>query len=161
MSQLRLRPRFVTTTHIDPNEVLERLQAALQDSSGPVTGQVFTSSVVLRITPEAVHFWSPRLELSVDPHLGGGSVVHGLFGPRPSIWSFFMALYAATAFLGSMGVIYGWSDWSLGGTGHALWAGPAALVSAGVIYVAGRLGRRLGMDQMRLLKRFMEDALAD
>lgn len=72
-----------------------------------------------------------------------------------------MALYAATAFLGSMGVIYGWSVLSLGGTGHALWAGPAALVIAGVIYMAGRLGRHLGMDQMRLLKRFTDDALAD
>lgn len=160
MSTLRLRPRFESDTSVEPNAVLQRLHDALHAGTGIVTGTTFTSCVVLRIDPSATHFWSPRLEISVDPRLEGGSTVRGLFGPRPAIWSLFVALYAATGFLATMGVIYGWSDLSLGGSGAALWAGPAGIGVAGVIYVAGRIGRRLGMEQMHVLKQFLDTALA-
>lgn len=144
---------------VEPNDVLRRLDGVLQDSSAAVTGKIFASSAVLTVPPDASHFWSPQLHVSVDPHFPSGAVVHGLFGPRPTIWSLFVALYVGLGFAGSMGVIYGWADWTLGGSGMALWSGPAALAAAGLVYVVARTGRRLGIPQMRELRDVLEAAL--
>lgn len=147
------------TVAVEPNDVLRRLERVLRDPSASVTGKIFASSAVLTVPPNALHFWSPQLNVSVDPHLPSGSVVHGLFGPRPTIWSLFVALYVGIGFAGSMGVIYGWAEWTLGGSGAALWSGPAALIAAALVYAAGQMGRRLGMEQMHQLKQLLTDTL--
>lgn len=159
MSDLRLRPRFRMHTPRDPAEVLARLGHATSRPDGPVSGTVFTSSVVLTVAPSAQHVWSPRLELSVDAAPGGGTELHGLFGPAPTIWSLFVALYAAAGFLGTMGMVYGWSEWTLGGSGAAMWAGPGAVLVSGLVYAAGRLGRHFGRDQMVLLRTVVDESL--
>ena len=58
-----------------------------------------------------------------------------------------------------MGVIFGYSKMTLGEPGTALWAGPAALAATFLVYVVGRVGRRLGMAQMNELKSFLEGTL--
>ncbi len=169
MTDVRLRPRFEFVTPVEPNDVLRRLQRVLGGGTGTrqapggactATGRVFASSAVLKIPSDQVHFWSPQLEISVDPHLPEGSVVRGLFGPRPAIWSLFVALYVGIAFAGGMGVIYGYAQWSLGAAGHALWSGPAALAASLLVYLVARHGRQLGMQQMRQLRAALDEALA-
>jgi hypothetical protein len=159
MAELNLRPRFRLLSPVEPNDVLRRLANALAVPEAEVDGKVFESSAVLKIHPHDSHFWSPQLQLSIDPHLPSGSVVHGLFGPRPTIWGLFVALYTAIGFSASMGVIYGYSSMTLGESGAALWAGPVGLVLAFLVYIVGRAGRRLGMKQMNELKTFLETAL--
>jgi hypothetical protein len=156
---LNLRPRFETVTAVEPNDVLRRLDVALGRDDAPVAGRVYSTSAVLKPRPEAVVFWSPQLQVSVDPHLPGGSVVRGQFGPRPAIWSLFVALYAAIGFLATMGMIFGYSQMTLGGSGKALWSGPVGLLLAVIVHIVARTGRRLGMAQMRELKGFLDDAL--
>lgn len=114
---------------------------------------------MLKVRPEEMVFWSPQLQISIDPHLKGGSMVRGLFGPRPAVWGLFIALYAAIGFSTVMGVIFGYSQWTLGQPAMALWAGPVGIVAAVVVYIVGRTGRRLGMQQMRELKAFLDETL--
>lgn len=147
-------------TNVEPNDVLRRIESALAAADAPVSGRVFESSVVLKMHPADTRFWSPQLQLSIDPHLPSGSVVHGLFGPRPTIWGLFVALYTAIGFSAVMGVIFGYSKLTLGESGSALWSGPMGIVAAVTVYVIGRIGRRLGMDQMGELKSFLEGTLA-
>lgn len=159
MTDLRLRPRFEFVVAIEPNDALRRLDTILKDPSSRVSGTVFTSSAVLKVPPDEVHFWSPQLQVSIDPHLPSGAVIRGLFGPQPTIWSLFVALYVAIGFLGSMGVVYGYADWTLGGSGMALWCGPIAAVAALMVYISARTGRRLGVPQMHLLRNALDKAL--
>ncbi len=156
---VNLRPRFETITPVEPNDVLRFLNAALSLEDAPVSGRVYTTSAVLKPHAENVQFWSPQLQVSVDPHLPGGSVVRGQFGPRPAIWSLFVALYAAIGFLATMGMIFGYSQLTLGGSGAALWSGPVGLVLAAIVHIVARTGRRLGMTQMRQLKQFLDEVL--
>ena len=158
MAPLELRPTFQTVTGVEPNDVLRLLEAALTEGDENVVGRIYTSSAVLKVRPEHEQFWSPQLQISVDPHLPGGSVVRGRFGPRPAIWSMFVAIYAAIGFLTMMGVIYGYSQLTLGGSGVYLWSGPIGIALALVVYLVARTGRSLGMSQMRQLKKFFEDA---
>jgi len=155
MQDIRLRPRFRRELACTPDTFSAALKRALTEHSGSVVGNVYKAACVLKISAEEAHFWSPQLHLSIENETPG-TVLHGLFGPRPSIWSIFVALYAALLFLGSMGMIFGFSQWTLGGSGMLMWTGPAALVLAGVIYAVGRTGRRLGMDQMVQLRDFVD-----
>lgn len=157
---INLRPRFEIITSIEPNDVLRLVDAALRRDGALVSGRVYSNSAVLKPHPEHVQFWSPQLQVSVDPHLPGGSVVHGQFGPRPAIWSLFVALYAAIGFLATMGTIFGYSQLTLGGSGVALWSGPVGLVLAAIVHIVARTGRRLGMTQMRQLKQFLDEVLS-
>ena len=158
-SQLRLRPRFELVSSVEPNDVLRRIDAALTKEGASIAGRVYTTSAVLKPLPENVQFWSPQLQISVDPHLPDGALVRGQFGPRPAIWSLFVALYAAIGFLATMGMIFGYSQMTLGGSGAMLWSGPIGLALAGLVHIVARTGRRLGMRQMRELKGFLEEAL--
>ena len=84
-----------------------------------------------------------------------------MYGPRPSVWSVFVAMYVGIGFIGMMGLIYGLSKWSLGDPATALWFGPGAIAAASAIYAVGRMGRRIGMDQMIQLIDFLNDAVKD
>ncbi len=71
----------------------------------------------------------------------------------------FIALYVGVGFVGSMGVIFGYSQMILGNPAWAFWAGPVAIVLSLFIYAIARMGRRLGYNQMVLLRGFLDDVI--
>jgi hypothetical protein len=84
-----------------------------------------------------------------------------MYGPRPSVWSVFVALYVGISFIGTMGLIYGFSKMSLGESSIALWFGPGALLASAIVYTIGRIGRKLGMKQMIELRDFLNSTVDD
>ncbi len=167
MADIRLRPRFREQVPCSPEEVLQALEHALGRDTGDVNGSVFSKSAVLRIPPTRQHYWSPELQIGVDPSAdrsksgGPATTVTGIFGPRPAVWSLFIALYAFVAFGGTMGGAYGLSQLMLDQPAHVLWAVPAALVLAVVIYFVGQTGRALGHGQMTELRAFLDRVLGE
>lgn len=160
MTDIRLRPTFRKEVGCTPNDLMDALSGALSTSSG-IRGAVYEASCMLRVPLDEVHFWSPQLQVSIDTVEDGHTIVHGIFGPRPAVWSMFIALYVAIVFAGSMGVIYGFSQLTLGDNPFALWAGPAAIVLYAAVYFVGRVGRRLGHDQMIQLKEFLDHVISN
>jgi hypothetical protein len=157
MIRLRMRPRFKRVLSISPDQVLRLLSDALE-STRVVSGRVYRRSAVFKVPAEVRHFWSPQLHLAVESHDGEAEIV-GRFSPHPTVWSFFIALYVAIAFGGTMGVTFGFSQWTLGTNPYALWAGPVAITLAVLVYVAARVGQHLGRDQMNLLFEFLGTTL--
>jgi len=157
MADIRLRPRFSRVVACPPRVVLERVGGVI---GGDFGGTVFESSAVLKVHPDRQHFWSPQLELSVEA-LVGGSEVHGLFGPHPTVWSMFVAGYVAIGFAGTMGVVFGIAQWVMGDPAWALWSAPAAALLALGVWTVGRFGRTLGMKQVRELHGVVQAILDD
>ena len=90
---------------------------------------------------------------------GGENVpprLHGCFSPSSPIWTFFIACYVVAAMVGLAGISYGWAQSCLDQTPHALWAVPAALVFAGLVRWAARIGQQLGADDMGRLRGFVD-----
>jgi len=156
-----MRPKFDLRAKCEPNQVLLKVKGHLDEGQSRVTGKVFPSSAVLKMHPEDVHFWSPQLQLSVEPFLPSGSIVHALIGPRPTIWSFFVASYCFFSFAGVMGLIFGYSQVSLGQDGAAFWSAPISLAGIIVTYGFARLGRRLAAQQSASLYDVVEKVIAD
>ena len=163
MGSTQLRPRFETSIDCAPRGVLRALATSMKQDEGDalITGAVFQSSAVLRISAGHRHFWSPELQIGVDsdPENESVSVVRGMFGPRPSVWSMFIALYVFVVFAGVMGAMFGLSQLVLGRAALALWSVPAAALGIAVVYGIARTGRLLGRQQMNELKSFLDNVL--
>ena len=156
-----MRPKFDLRAECEPNQVLLKVKERLDQGQSRVTGKVFPSSAVLKMIPEEVHFWSPQLQLSVEPFLPSGSTVHALIGPRPTIWSFFVASYCFFSFIGVMGLIFGYSQVTLGQSGDAFWSAPVAVAGIALTYGFARLGRTLASKQSALLCEVVEEVISD
>ncbi len=156
----RIRPRFQVESPLSAQEVIARLKKGLEREGTTVVGVARHGYAALKIPPDIRHYWSPQLSLSVEElESGKGSLIRGLYGPAPNVWTLFIFIYALVglAFLGV--VLVGVSYLTVGMDASILWW---ALVLAGAllsIYLVSYFGQRLGHDQMEILHNFLEDNL--
>lgn len=158
MADIRMRPQFDFDVSCDYSQSFKRLSQALESSS-TVTGTVFADSAILKIPAQETHLWTPQLKVSVEKSPTGGCRIHGLIGPRPSIWSLFMASYVAWSFIIMMSLVFGSSQATLSQSAWAFWGVPLGVLGLLLTYVTARFGRRIGRPQSRVLKDFLEASI--
>ena len=116
--------------------------------------------VFIKFNTEEIHFWSPQLHLEIIDIEEGRTKLYGLFGPNPTLWTFFMFLHfgVATIFIG-LGV-WGYSSASLGRS-YGLQVGLMIFMILlwFLLYAFGRAGRSKGKPQMHELHNFMNQKL--
>ena len=95
-----------------------------------------------------IYFWSPTLSLEIRTGEDGATALHGLFGPHPAVWTFFMFVHFASVTGALIGVALAWSQWSLDETAWGVWSLPAAGIASGAAYAASLFGQRLARDEM-------------
>ena len=155
MADIRMRPQFDFDVSCNYSQSFQRLEQALA-STREVTGTVFSDSAILKIPTSETHLWTPQLKVSVEKNPTGGCRIHGLIGPRPSIWSLFMASYVVWSFIIMMSLIFGSSQAMLSQGAWAFWGVPTALLGLLLTYLTARLGRRVGRPHSRQLKDFLK-----
>jgi hypothetical protein len=156
-NEIALRPRF----RLDRNESKEDL---LHDFEGhqqsPYLIKRIDDHVFIKFNRAESHFWSPQLHLEILEKEGGGSSIHGLFGPNPTLWTFFMFLHfgVATFFIifgiwayssAALNKPYGWLLGAMGGM-VILWL---------LFYAFGRAGKKKGKPQMEELHALLHGIL--
>jgi hypothetical protein len=156
---VRLRPRFEYVAPCSPVDAAARLQAALRRPGAPCRGDVFDGHAVLYVLPSEERVWSPFLSLDVVRH-PEGTRVRGLFGPKPAVWSLFVAAYAVCLFGALFAAGFAVAQWTLG---QPAWWALGVLLAAGLGALAtwgfARYGQRRGRDQMNVLRGVVDDAL--
>jgi hypothetical protein len=140
-------------------EITKRFEAALQQTS-ELQGSIIDHHIVLRIPVDKQHYWSPQLSLTLEDE-EGGTLIRGLFGPRPSVWLMFVFLYSSIGAISLFIAITGFSQLSLGMPAPALWALPVAALLALGLYLVAKAGERLGREEMHQLKNFMDATLVN
>ncbi|MEZ4883317.1 MAG: hypothetical protein R3E32_01180 [Chitinophagales bacterium] len=159
--ELHLRPRFSFNVPYSVERILEKIQLKLNEDNAPCKGSVVTHHVILDIPIKDRHYWSPQLHLEVeeDEEKEKGSLVRGIIGPRPAVWTLFLFIYAVIGIIGLMVSLYGLSKWSLGEFSIALFGLPIAFVLMSSAYLTSRYGEKLGHEQVEILKDFLRAAL--
>ena len=158
MADIRMRPQFDFEVSCDYSSSFRRLAEALERTD-QVIGKVFADSALLTIPTHENHFWTPQLKVSVERSPTGGCRIHGLLGPRPGIWSLFVASYVGWTFVGVMSLVVGTSQATLSQSPWAFWGFLLAIGGILLTYVTGRIGRRIGRPQSRRLKAFLESSI--
>lgn len=153
-----MRPRFEMVAPHTPAEVTRRLRAALAQPGTPWRGEVYGPHSVVYVPLAEEHVWSPFLTLDLQWQ-GEGTLIRGRFGPKPSIWTLFVAAYAVCGCLAFFALAFGWSQWWIGQPAWALAMLPVTGIGALVVYGLARHGQRRGQGQMEALRRFLAEAV--
>lgn len=145
-----MRPRFRRIAGVAPDEAFRRLRAAVAEEGCPFRARFAENHghAELRVARTARHFWSPTLGLEIRGDDRGTTVLHGLFGPHPAVWTFFMFVHFAAATGALIGLALAWSQWTLGEPVWGLWTVPAAAFASGGAYAASLFGQRLATVEM-------------
>ena len=154
-----LRPRFSLELDVLPEKLLSAFEGVARTQSDFVISRV-DDHVFIRIPKSKQHFWSPQLHLEIYKIEEQPTILRGLFGPNPTVWTLFMFLHfiIATLFIGAG--IWMYTNISL----KASFTFP--LVSMIVLFIvwfllyfSGRLGKEAGKKEMKALHTFMYETL--
>jgi hypothetical protein len=160
LEAIRLRPRFKYVVHNSADESLKMLRKHFDESEYKFKGQFVDEYISIFVNPADDHFWSPTVSLTILQHIKG-SVIKGMFGPKPNVWTLF-ALLRLTMLSGSFFLtIIGLAQLFLEKEPLALYGLIPVLLLAIVVWIAGRIGRERGKEQMALLKNYVFNALKE
>ena len=158
MSSARLRPRFRQTVPLEMEEILKRCTTAKNAPDAGCRTSIIDHHIILRRPPGERHYWSPQLSLELEAQREG-TLIRGLYGPKPAVWTMFMFFYSAVGFFTLMGLMYGLSQTMISQPPWALWTFPTGVLIILVIYLIARTGRNMGRDQMHTLHQYYNETL--
>ncbi len=154
-----LRPRFTYKMHENQQDLLQLFQDAKALQSDFVVSMV-DDHVFIKYPKHKQHFWSPQLHLEINEVGARASEIHGLFGPNPTVWTFFMFLHFVVAGLFFGFGIWAYTNWSLKNTyALQLWLMLLMVIVWFVLYFIGSIGKVSSKDDMVALKHFMDTIL--
>lgn len=157
-NKLRIRPRFKEEFPLSQQEIKDRIKAKLQDNPNKWLGKIVDNHVILKIPAGEQHYWSPQLTLELEEH-GNSTIIRGLFGPKPGVWTMFVFFYSAIGFLTLMGLIFGLSQLMLKMSAYGLWAVPVGGFLLIGLFVISKIGQRLSHEQMHQLNTALFDSI--
>jgi hypothetical protein len=155
--KFRVRPRFKVHASLSIEALAESIGNALQKVNSTCTGQVHVMGGTISIPDDQRHYWSPQLSFSFE-EVEDGTVVRGLFGPRPTVWGLFVFFYSVIGIGILIIATIGLSKISLDKSGDILWWVPVLTVVFLSLYLVSYFGQKLGRKQMITLFRFFEEA---
>jgi hypothetical protein len=158
-NEIVLRPRFQLRLSQDRISVLEAFGKAKTTQQKAVVS-IVEDHIFIRIPKAAQHFWSPQLHLELMDNEEGGCTIFGLFGPNPTVWTFFMFVHfaVATAFI-ALG-IWAYTNASLNEPYMVQLACMVLLMLLWIgLYLGGQIGKKTGESQMGELHEFMQATL--
>ncbi len=158
MSDIGLRPTFIDSLPMKPEEVRELLTTRVREHGADCDCQSFSGYLVLRIPENQRRFYSPRLILSLEPDGLEGTCITGTFGPNANMWSAFLYAYLATSSIALFSGILGFCQWKINITPWGLWIFTPAAIGLVAVYLAGRVGRTLGEAQTKQLRSVYQSA---
>lgn len=157
-SHFQIRPRFKENLPQSPDKIAIQLEDGMKTSDDGIYGTVIDGHATLSLPKRDQHYWSPQLSLSFESS-DTGSVLRGLYGPRPEVWTMFVLFYSIIGFAALVISVIGYSNWSLGQSAQILWAVPALTVVFLTLYLVSYFGQKMGRKQMFELHTFVEKAL--
>ncbi len=158
VESFRVRPRFEVQVSLTPEEVAEQINARLHTLASPCKGTIYTQFGTIYLPVKEQHYWSPQLTLQLEQQ-EDKTLVRGLYGPRSSVWTMFIFLYAILTLATVVVSVIGLSYYMLGRPAKILWLVPAFIVAFLALYLGAQSGQRLGRPQLEILHHFIEDCL--
>jgi len=159
-SDIYLRPRFKLNFEESHQNLIEKFKDISKNKASKFGIVISDGHVIIDIPKEENYFWSPQLNIEIEQFEGDKSIVKGLFGPKPQVWTLFMFIHFAMAvfFIGFS--IAAYVQWTLKSDYKAALTITLTLPILWIVmYFLGRLGKKTGHKQMNELHDFMMKTL--
>ena len=159
-SDIHLRPRFKMNFNESQDVLISKFKKNLKSENCNYCSKIVDGHIVIDVPVDENHFWSPQLNIEIERISTDETIVKGLFGPKPQLWTLFMFFHfaVAVAFIGFS--IMAYVQWTLKEDNSM-----ALMIVIGlpilwiIMYLLGRIGRRKGHKQMDELYGFMMKTL--
>jgi hypothetical protein len=163
MARPRMRPRYILDVETGADTIMSSLRGRLKASEPGLVGVFSERHGVVRLSPDRRRFWSPQLDILIEPHVEGidHSRVVVRFAPHPPVWLAFVFTYAVLFALGVSGVMYAMAELSMGRAPWCLISTGFAIGVAAFVYGAAFIGQGLGADDMFELRTWLDQCLAE
>jgi hypothetical protein len=159
-SHIFLRPRFSLIIPQKQEVVLDIF--ITQKKTAPFLINILDSHVFIDIPKRKSHFWSPQLHFEVVQNGEDSSLIKGLFGPKPEVWTLFMFAHFILALLFLSGIIVYYVNASFD---KSVFLASILLITAPLLWVLfyflGKIGKKTGSKQMEALRNFMQQSLQE
>lgn len=154
-----LRPRFKLKIEKSNNTILNAFELEKKSQSDFIVIRL-DDHVFIKFPKHKQHFWSPQLHLEINEVDKNKCLLHGLFGPNPTVWTLFMFLHFMVAGLFIAFGIWAYTNWSLEKS-YAIQISIMLLMVIiwFVLYFGGRIGKASSKNEMHELNNFMHDVL--
>jgi len=158
MHAIEIRPRFTLVSSLKKFEILRDLEK--EAATDPkVFCKIMNDHAYMKIVQKDYHFWSPELHLSVE-ETSDGSLIKGVVGPAPTVWTMFMFFYFAAIGAVLFACIHTYSDWVINQEEAAIWPIPASLGLLLAVFVGSKAAARFANPQTETLKAPLRKVLA-
>lgn len=159
MTSFRIRPRFSFSTQSAPEQIKEEMTTKINAQYQRFTSKTIHNQFVVRVKKEEKHYWSPELHIDFERLPEGNTLIRGLYGPNPNVWTLFAFMYGSVVlcilFLG----IYEGCQYSLGILDSFSLGIPIMIGVGMLLYVVSQIGQKLAAEQTFAIHHFLEDAL--
>jgi hypothetical protein len=154
-----LRPRFKLEIKRYNQSILSDFRNAKTTQSNFIVTRI-DDHVFIKLPKNKQTFWSPQLHLEINKVDENNSIIHGLFGPNPTVWTMFMFLHFLVAGVFIAFGIWAYTNWSL----EKSFAIQLSLMFLMVViwialYFAGSIGKASSKQEMHALNDFMNKVL--
>lgn len=158
----QIRPRFEISSNLEVAEIQNIMKKALKSKEAPCDGKVRFGYVSLYPAEDDHHYWSPHLSVTIEPanieenSTEKGSILRGLYGPSPAVWTKFVFVYAIIALSTLIALVIGFANMSIGEPTTILWAVPILILLFASMFLVSSIGQKKGHDQIEDIHHFFE-----
>lgn len=150
----QIRPRFQLSNPKPAEELMSLLVDRIPNTTATIHGSTVGFHASIKLSEQEQEFWSPQLDIEIE-EAEKGSVIKGLFGPRPNLWLLYMFLYLCCGFVLIFSLIAGFSQLSMENTPIGFYAAaPCVLIAIG-LRVSAIYGQKKMKHQIEHLYNFL------
>ena len=155
-NEIILRPRFKILVKENHLILLDRFRGIKKNINQKHISKVVQNYILMDIPANENRFWSPQLEVRVDPVDENTSELNCLFGPKGIVWTFFMFLHFICAGVFFVFFVITYANWTL----EKAYLTPLSICLSMIIvwitlYIVGRIGKKLAQSQIRELRNYL------
>ena len=159
IKSLGSRPRFKVYTKATKDELITLIKKHLEIRKHKIGGYANQEFAMVRLREDKGKYWVPQLQIrwEQDEDNPKFTVVRGVIGPRPNVWTMFMFFYGfAGALLLTLGT-FAVSEYYVKGESVWIWSIPFALFIAIGTYAASKIGQIIAKHHLHEINDFVDE----
>ena len=160
LNKISLKPRFKIERAESKRVIIEKFKNEFAQGRSKFSGKIVDHHIIIDVPKEEEHFWSPQLHAEVDETEANNTIIKGLFGPKPTVWSLFMFIHFGVALAFSVFLVLLYTRWSL--EQDYKFAMLMCLIMPILwfaLYFLGRVGKKKSRHQIEQLHRYFFEIL--
>lgn len=163
IKSIRNRPRFKINTQMQPEVFTSKIRMHLENHREVLTGTVHSEEAIIRLRKDDDKYWAPQLQIRIEKsnEKEKGFEIRGVFGPSPSVWTFFLFLYGMGGGIILTVGIYGWVELALGIGEIWVWSNLVGFLLILSSFIAAQIGQSLSKEHLTVLRDFIERVMVD